>query len=65
MNNRQMALRFVMSAVFFMLAMVGLGGRLAFLHLGPHSELRQSVERTRQFEKELSVRRGNICDRGG
>jgi cell division protein FtsI (penicillin-binding protein 3) len=65
MNNRQMALRFVMSAVFFLLAMVGLGSRLAFLHLGPHSELRQSVERNRQFEKEISVRRGNICDRGG
>jgi len=65
MNNRQMALRFVMSAVFFMLAMVGLGSRLAFLHLGPHSVLRQNIERTRQFEKEISVRRGNICDRGG
>lgn len=65
MNNRQMALRFVMSAVFFMLAMVGLGSRLAFLHLGPHSEFRADIERTRQFEEEISVRRGNICDRGG
>ncbi len=65
MNNRQMALRFVMSAVFFMLAMVGLGSRLAFLHLGPHSKFRKDIERARQFEKEISVRRGNICDRGG
>ena len=65
MNNRQMALRFVMSAVFFMLAMVGLGSRLAFLHLGPHATFRENIEQARQFEKEISVRRGNICDRGG
>ena len=65
MNNRQMALRFIVSAVFFMSAVVGLGSRLAFLHLGPHAELRQRIEHLRQFETELSVRRGNICDRGG
>ncbi|MBT3194134.1 MAG: penicillin-binding protein 2 [Verrucomicrobia bacterium] len=65
MNNRKMALRFVLSAVLFMLTMLGLGCRLAFLHLGPHAEYRDSIERRRQFEKEITVRRGNICDREG
>jgi cell division protein FtsI (penicillin-binding protein 3) len=65
MNNRQMALRFVLSAVFFVLTMVGLGCRLAFLHLGPHTAFRDSIESHRQFEKAIAVRRGNICDRGG
>jgi cell division protein FtsI (penicillin-binding protein 3) len=65
MNNRQMALRFVMSAVFFMLSMTGLGSRLAFLHLGPHTETRHRIESARQFEREIQGRRGNICDREG
>ncbi len=65
MNNRQMALRFVLTAIFFMLIMVGLGSRLAFLHLGPHGDFRDNIKQHRQFEKAIAVRRGNICDRGG
>lgn len=65
MNNRRMAVRFVVSAIFFMLAMIGLGSRLAFLHLGPHAEFRSRVKQARRFEKEIHVRRGNISDRGG
>ncbi len=60
-----MALRFVMSAVIYLLAVVGLGSRLAFLHLGPHAEMRNRVETNRQFEKEIMGRRGNVCDRNG
>jgi len=47
------------------LAIVGLGFRLAFLHLGPHEDIRNSVERSRVWRKDLKVRRGSIFDRCG
>ena len=46
-------------------AAIGLGLRLAFLHLGPHEELRASVGRRRQIAQEIRGERGTIYDRGG
>jgi cell division protein FtsI/penicillin-binding protein 2 len=65
MISRQMKVRFVLSILLFMCAMVGLGFRLAFLQLAPHDGFCERVEHARKFERELSVRRGDICDRNG
>jgi len=45
--------------------MSGLGFRLALLHLGPHEKLRGEVQKSRQIEREIKVRRGNIYDCAG
>ncbi len=65
MNDRKMLARFGVSALVYLLAATGLGFRLAFLHLGPHEERRDRLDRLRQFREDLSGRRGNIFDRGG
>lgn len=57
--------RFVVSAVFLVLAMSGLGVRLAFLHLGANKEIREDVALSRRWEKTINVRRGSIYDRNG
>ncbi len=54
--------KFIVSAVLLMLAMIGLGLRLAFLHLGVSDKDRENVELSRRCEKTLDVRRGNIYD---
>jgi len=45
-----------------LLAMVGLGVRLAFLHLGPHRKVCSRLNRNRRIEKTLLAGRGNIYD---
>ena len=65
MISRQMKVRFGWCIIFFMCAMTGLGSRLAFLQLGKHEAFCKNIEQTRRFEKEISVRRGGICDRNG
>lgn len=55
--------RFVGIMLFLLLA--ALGVRLGFLHLSPNPEVNQQVARTRTYEKEIPVRRGNIFDRSG
>ncbi|MDP6522691.1 MAG: penicillin-binding protein 2 [Kiritimatiellia bacterium] len=65
MNDRSLIRRVVLSGAVLVLALIGLGGRLAFLHLSGHAEVHASVKKTRHIKRELTVRRGNICDRGG
>jgi cell division protein FtsI (penicillin-binding protein 3) len=65
MTDRGMKWRFAFAAAFLTLAMLGLGSRLAFLHLGPHEEARAGFEQNRRVEKEIIARRGNIYDRRG
>ncbi|MDZ4197740.1 MAG: hypothetical protein U1E27_00480, partial [Kiritimatiellia bacterium] len=47
------------------MAFVGLGIRLALLHLGPNERLRNRVSATRRVEQELQVGRGRIFDCNG
>lgn len=65
MNDRGIKYRVVFSGVVLVLALLGLGGRLAFLHLSAHEETYERVRRTRHIKRKLNVRRGNIFDRGG
>lgn len=52
-------------AVVLMSAFVGLGCRLAFLHLGEHDEKVEKVKTNRQLRRRLDVRRGRIYGRAG
>jgi cell division protein FtsI (penicillin-binding protein 3) len=65
MNDRAVKSRFALSAALILLAILGLGVRLAFLHLGPHASVRERIEGNRSIEKRLAARRGLICDRRG
>ncbi|MBN2301519.1 MAG: hypothetical protein JXN60_03280, partial [Lentisphaerae bacterium] len=62
MNDRMVRMRFIVSAAIMLLAMVGLGTRLAFLHLGPNDKIRMHATDLRRFEKKLSAGRGEIYD---
>jgi len=65
MTDRSMKWRFIASAAFLMVAMIGLGVRLAFLHLGHHEKVCAGLQHNRRFEKKIVARRGDICDRRG
>jgi len=52
-------------ALLYGCAAIGLGLRLAFLHLGPHEEVRASVARGRRIAQDIRGERGTIYDRGG
>ena len=65
MNDGRTRLRFAICAIFLTMAMTGLGFRLAFLHLGSHEKVRDSVKRARSYETSLSYERGRICDSRG
>jgi len=66
MNERGLLGRTAVSAFVLTAAMLGLGFRLAFLHLGPHDETRRGVQRTCSMSKKLLAGRGRILDcRGG
>ncbi len=43
-------------------AWVGLGTRLAFLHLGPNESIRSRIEQIRRVEEQILVGRGRILD---
>lgn len=65
MNDRHVAARMLLCGAVIALALIGLGGRLAYLHLGQHDEQRASVKRNRHIRKTITVRRGNILERNG
>ncbi len=65
MNDRGLKCRFAVSAVLMVSVLVGLGCRLAFLHLGPHDAVLASAEEGYRVEKRLLAGRGNIHDRRG
>lgn len=65
MNDRHVAVRMLLCGTVIVLALMGLGGRLAYLHLGRHDELRASVKRNRHIRKTITVRRGNVFERNG
>jgi len=65
MSERTTKLRLVFAGAFLLLAMTGLGARLALLHLGVREEVRTQVDRKRRTERTLLARRGAIVDRGG
>ena len=65
MSEWRTKFRFLIGAIFLALAMLGLGYRLAFLHLGPHDEVRKSFQKTRGMRRTLLAGRGAICDRNG
>ena len=54
-----------MVILFVTAAWIGLGVRLAFLHLGPNDMLRDRVERMWHTEKKILVGRGRIFDGNG
>lgn len=65
MNRRAAEYRLATSAAVMLLAFCSLGFRLAFLHLGPHAEMRDRVTRTRQWRQPIHIGRGMIFDRHG
>ena len=65
MTDRRMLGRIGFCAAILFLAFVGLGSRLAFLHLGDHDERRANIQGNRQVTRTISVRRGRILERSG
>ena len=65
MIERVQRRRMFFAAVMVALVWVGLGTRLAYLHLGDNDHLRAKVERMRKVEKDILVGRGRILDRAG
>jgi cell division protein FtsI (penicillin-binding protein 3) len=57
--------RCLVSSILLVVAMTGLGVRLAFLHLGPHGTERTQMDRARSIEKRIIADRGSIYDRMG
>jgi len=60
-----MRCRLFASAAILMLAMMGLGVRLAFLHLGPNEQARSVLKKASRLEQRLAGERGRIYDRRG
>jgi len=55
----------VVCTIVLTAAMLGLGFRLAFLHLAPHEEALRGVRRTSSVSRKLLAGRGRILDRRG
>ena len=47
------------------LGFTGISARLAWLHVGPHGEMRAQVSKARYHEKNFRANRGRILDRSG
>ncbi len=62
MNSRSIRVRIAFGAFFLVMGMLGLGCRLAFLHLGPHDQRRSDVEKKRTYERTILAGRGNVYD---
>ncbi|MFC1499066.1 peptidoglycan D,D-transpeptidase FtsI family protein [Verrucomicrobiota bacterium] len=62
MNDRGILRRSALSGVFLTLAIIGLGVRLAFLHLGMPEKVRNRLQKVSSFEKKILANRGNIYD---
>jgi cell division protein FtsI (penicillin-binding protein 3) len=54
--------RILFAIIMIALLWMGLGVRLAYLHLGPNDNLRARIEKIRTVEQELTVGRGRILD---
>jgi cell division protein FtsI (penicillin-binding protein 3) len=65
MNDRAIQRRLAVMAFFLATMMVGLGGRLTWLHLGPNEVLRAGMNRAREVRQTIIVSRGRILDRTG
>jgi cell division protein FtsI (penicillin-binding protein 3) len=65
MTDRRYAWRVLAVTVTVLAVWVGLGARLAFLHLGPNDHLRAKVTRRHRVEKDMLGQRGRILDRDG
>ena len=57
--------RVLASGIALLLAVTGLGVRLAFLHLGSHAETRARFTRSRSYERKILAGRGAIYDCNG
>lgn len=62
MNDKGVNFRIGLTVAVFILAVLGLGVRLAFLHLLTEEEVREKIERNRRIESELTAPRGKILD---
>ncbi|MCK5849933.1 MAG: penicillin-binding protein 2 [Kiritimatiellae bacterium] len=62
MSDLAIKKRVMISAMFLALAMVGLGMRLAFLHLGDHEDVRRKAESRRTMLHKILAGRGVIYD---
>jgi len=63
MSERSVRLRVGLTAAGLLLAVIGLGVRLAFLHLLTAQDVREQIDRNRRIESELAAPRGKIYDR--
>ncbi len=63
--SRQGPYRVYVSSSMLSLAVIGLGIRLAFLHLGSHEETRARFDRSRSYERKILAGRGAVHDRNG
>lgn len=62
MTEKRVRFRFAVVAAVLTLALIGLGVRLAFLHLGTQEATRASVQRSRRVERKILAGRGNLFD---
>ncbi len=65
MIDRENGWRLLFTATLLMLAMLGLGFRLAFLHVGPHERTRELYEEVTHIQRTINAPRGNIVDARG
>ncbi len=65
MKGRRYGWRFLTCAIGLAVVLVGMGARLAYLHVGPHDDTLAMLNRTRQWSQQIQVERGKIFDRQG
>jgi cell division protein FtsI (penicillin-binding protein 3) len=65
MIERALQYRLALIALLVGMMLLGLGARLAFLHLSPHERWEDRVARMRRAERVLPAERGRIMDRNG
>ena len=63
MTNRNYTWRMLLVVVVLALVWVGLGTRLAYLHLGPNERLRTRIADIRKVEQQILVGRGRVLER--
>ena len=65
MNERGTKARILVAALALLMAVSGLGARLAYLHIGVDDAVRDRTDATRRIERQLLAGRGRILDRNG
>ena len=65
MNDRKVLFRILFVIFAVVSVWIGLGARLAYLHLADHDEYRAKIERMWRSERTLIALRGEILDRNG